>query len=179
MEAAKDGRSGGWVLPAAVILGIATACAPAGRASDGVDAPWAAPIRTADDALGRKEYSAALRLWHEAYRAALAAPGWEGLMAAGDAYLRIGEATGLRRSADLKTREIYLAALTRARQQGSVDGVLRAAEGLAALGDVKAVAQCVRLAEVLAARDPDARADVRAFKARLTSPALAGREATR
>ena len=48
-----------------------------------------------------------------------------------------------------------------------MDGVLRVAEGFLTLGDVAAATQCVRVADRLAVRDPEARADVRAFAARL------------
>jgi len=66
----------------------------------------------------------------------------------------------------------FLAALFRARQQSALDGVLRAAEAFVTLGDIEVVTQCVRIAKLLAAQDPEKQADVRAFTARLADPAL-------
>jgi len=60
-----------------------------------------------------------------------------------------------------------LEALARARRVGSLDGVLSAAEGLAALGDREGVERAIRIAEALAAGNPEARADVRAFARRI------------
>ena len=94
--------------------------------------------------------------------------GWEGLVEVAGTYRHIGEVTGLNQSFETKAREVYGRALVRARQQASVEGVLRAAEGFLILGDVATATQCVRVADRLAGRDPEARADVRAFAARLS-----------
>ena len=51
--------------------------------------PWAFPIRTMDSALTAGDLSAAERAWHEAYVAALGARRWEGMLAVGDAALRL------------------------------------------------------------------------------------------
>jgi hypothetical protein len=118
-----------------------------------------------DAALARRHYSAALKTWQDAYAFAMADPGWDGLVAAADAYRRIGEATGFRKSADGKARELYLNALGRARRQSSVTGVLRVGEAFIALGDPAMATQCARFAQ-LVARDPEAQADVRAFVTR-------------
>lgn len=134
------------------------------------DAPWTAHIRKADQALAERNVSAAELAWHEAFIAALRSRHWRGLVEVGDAYLRIGEVAGARKASEAKARQLYLAALFRARQQGSVEGVLRTAEAFAALGDREVVDQCLRIAEGLAAqaRDAQARALVRAFAERLT-----------
>jgi hypothetical protein len=138
-------------------------------------APWTNPIERVDGALARKQYSVAVRAWQEAHSAAVAAPGWEGLLAAGQAYRRIGEATGFRKSADAKARELYMTALTRARRESSVAGVLRVAEAFHGLGDRDVALQCARIAERLALRDPEAQADVRAAIVRLSEvPIVAG-----
>jgi 16S rRNA (cytosine967-C5)-methyltransferase len=73
-----------------------------------------------------------------------------------------------------KGRRIYLAALFRARQQESLDGVLRTAEAFAGLGDRELVDRCLRIAESLAARVPDAQARerVREVAERLTNQTL-------
>ncbi len=77
----------------------------------------------------------------------------------GDAYLRIAGTAEGRKTAEAKARRIYLAALFRARQQRSVQGMLRTAEAFAALGDREVTEQCLILAERLAeeARDAEAR----------------------
>ena len=68
---------------------------------------------------------------------------------------------GFKKAAEVKARTIYLAALFRARQEASLDGVLRAAEAFAELGDAPVVEQCLKLARPLAAETRDARADRR------------------
>ena len=51
--------------------------------------------------------------------------------------------------------------------QASVEGILRVTEGYHALGDTQMVGLGIRVAERLAARDPEAQADIRTFRARL------------
>jgi hypothetical protein len=98
----------------------------------------------------------------------------------GDAYLRIGEVAKGREPAKAKARSLYMAALLRARSQGSLDGVLRAGEAFAALGDHGVASQAIRIAEALAAEgnDPYASARVRSIKERLTTRTIAGKGAT-
>lgn len=132
------------------------------------DNPWAPAIQQVDTALARKEYSAALRAANDAYALALGTTRWDGMVCAGDLYRRIGEATGLRRSFEGKAREAYQKAFFRARQQASVEGILRATEGYALLGDTQMVGLGLRVAERLAAGDPEAQADIRTFRARLS-----------
>lgn len=99
------------------------------------DTPWMVHVRTMDEALAKKKISAAMRAWHHAYDAALESQHWEGLVEVANASLRIGDVAGLRKTSEVKARWIYLAALLRAREQRSLDGVLRTAEAFAALGD--------------------------------------------
>lgn len=136
---------------------------PAGREAD--EGPWSPHLRKVDEALAERNVSAAERAWQEAYLATLRSPRWEGMVELGDAYLRIGEAAGGRQFALLKARERYLAALLRARQQGSLGGVLRTAEAFAALGDRALVDESLRIAEEVSAKanDPEARERVRVF----------------
>lgn len=133
--------------------------------------PWTAHLQKMDDALIKDNVSAAVRAWREAHAAALGSQRWKSMVEVGDAYLRIGEAVEFRRAFVPKAREIYMAALSRARQQGALDGVLRTAEAFVALGDREVVEQCVRIAEDLAARarDAQARARVNAVAQRLAS----------
>ncbi len=132
---------------------------PAGR-------PWAASLRRVEDALAQKNVSAAELAWHDAHGAALRSRRWEGMLDVGDAYLRLGEVAKGREAAEATARTLYLSALFRARQEESLDGVLRTAEAFAALGDREVVDQCIRIAELLAAQDPEGQADVRAFRER-------------
>lgn len=136
------------------------------------EAPWARALGEVDGALARKNVSAAELAWHHAYGAALRSRRWEGLVEVGDAYLKIGRAAGRPRAWEAKARRIYLAALFRARQQGSLDGVLRTTEAFAALGDHEVVRQGLRIAERMAAESPDAGAvdRTRALRERLTTP---------
>jgi len=135
---------------------------------------WKARLQRVDDALARNDLAGAEMLWREAYAAALKSRHWEGLVAVGDAYRRLGERAGFHGTSDAKARETYLAALFRARSQGSLEGVLRAAQGFADLGDHGIVEQCIRVAHGVAARSRDPRAEdrVRAFAERWAARAL-------
>ncbi len=93
------------------------------------------------------EARAALRAWHDAYAAALASRGWEPMLEVGDAALGLGDAAGTPEAARARARRAYLHAFTRARRAGSVDGVLRAAQAFADLGDREVAAQCLDVAE--------------------------------
>jgi len=135
-------------------------------------APWAADLAALDASLARQDVSAAAQRWQAGHAAALASRRWEGLVAMGDAARRLGAASGARQVVgDARARTLYLGALFRARQQGAVAGVLRAAEAFADLGDREVVAQSLRLAGELAARsgDPQADARVRALSGHLAA----------
>lgn len=155
---------------------VGTALAGNAAALANPEGPWATATQQVDTALARKEYSAALRAANDAYALALGTTRWDGMVCAGDLYRRIGEATGLRRSFEAKAREAYQKAFFRARQQASVEGVLRSIEGYAALGDTQMVGLGLRVAERLAARDPEAQADIRTFRARLGDPSFTAGE---
>jgi hypothetical protein len=129
---------------------------------------WKARLQGIDDALARNDVAGAEGFWREAYAAALKSRHWEGMVAVGDAYRRIGARAGFRAIAHAKARETYLAALFRARSQGSVDGVLRAAQGFTDLGDHAVVEQCLGVARSVAAqsKDPHAGERVRMFAER-------------
>jgi hypothetical protein len=134
-------------------------------------APWSAPIQRADKALSQKDVHAAEWAWREAYGLALRSRGWEGLLAIGDARLRIGDLRGDDASEEADARKLYLAALFRARDQGSLDGVLRSTERFAGLGDYEMASHGIRIAGDVAARgrDPQALARVRAFAEQLAA----------
>ena len=129
---------------------------------------WQAQLDRVDEALGRNDQAQALLLWREAYAAALRSRHWQGLVAVGDTYRRLGARGGFEKAAVAKARQPYLVALFRARQEGSVDGVLRVADAFAELGDDAVVQQCLAIARATAAQAHDARATdrVRAFAER-------------
>jgi hypothetical protein len=132
------------------------------------EAPWTASLRRVDSALAQRNVSVAELEWHRAYVHALRSRRWEGLVEVGNAYLRIADLANGRKLAAGRARRLYLDALFRARQQGSLDGVLRTADAFSALGDREVVAQCLHVAERVAQRtdDPRARERVEAFRAR-------------
>jgi hypothetical protein len=134
-------------------------------------APWAGHIREMDEALAQKNVDAAERAWHDAYLAALGSRFWQGMVEVGDASLRIGAVRGFRKVSEATARQAYLAALSRASQLGSLEGVLRTAQALAVLGDRAVVERCLRVAENLASQTPTAQAKnrVRALKAQLAA----------
>jgi anti-sigma factor RsiW len=73
------------------------------------------------------------------------AASWQIVVRAGDAARVRGDAPAARRA--------YLAALSRARDEGSRTGVLRAAEGFKALGDAQMVEQALRTAALVGPED--------------------------
>lgn len=138
---------------------------------EALDTPWTAHLGRVELALAERNVSAAELAWHAAYVEALRSPRWEGMLEVGEAALRVGGVAGPRKPAEAKARRAYLTVLFRARQHGSLDGVLRAAEAFAALGDREVAEQGLYIAQHLAARaqDADARERVRAVAERLTA----------
>jgi hypothetical protein len=127
---------------------------------------WKAQIQIVDWALDERNLSVAVGAWHDAYGTALTSRSWESMIAVGEAFVRIGQATGTPNAAMPTARQAYLTALSRARRDRSVDGMLRTADAFAALGDRAVVQQCIVVAEQFAARDESARRRVREYRAR-------------
>jgi hypothetical protein len=147
-------------LGAVLLLGTAmTLFAP--RRLD--DAPRArtTPLRRMDEALTSGDIRLAERAWHDAYGQALGSRRWEGMVEAGDTALRIRAVAKDQRLAAPTARRAYLTALVRARDLGSVDGVLRTAEAFARLGDGEVVEQALRVARDLGGVHPEVEARVR------------------
>jgi hypothetical protein len=115
------------------------------------DEQWKTHVIRVDRALASHDVSAAVRAWHEAYGAALASRGWEGMITVGDAFLRIGSEAGTASGARANARQAYVNALVRAHRDRSIEGMRRTAEAFAALGDRAVAAQCRRVADELAA----------------------------
>jgi hypothetical protein len=144
-----------------VALGLAAGAAGASKTTAS-RASRAPSLDAVERVLGRGDIAAAERALRDAYGAAVGSRTWEGMVEVGDASRRVGQAPGARGRAAARAREAYLAALLRARQQGSLPGVVRAAEGFAALGDREPVDACIRVAMELAARLTDAQQRERA-----------------
>ena len=120
----------------AVLLAVAVTQArqtPVPRADH--ESTWRTHVRVVDEALARGDTSAAIRLWQDAYGAALGSRRWDAMLEVGDAFVRIGHATGAPNGAKPNARQAYLVALTRARAQRSPDGVMLVADAFARLGD--------------------------------------------
>ena len=147
-------------LAGAIMLGIpgrpgALIPGPASQAPERADA-WVADLHQAEHARAQRDLGAARQAWQRAFRAALASRRWEGMLEVGNASLRIGDSPGAREPSLATARRLYLEAFFRAKAEGSLEGVLRAAEAFAALGDHEVVAQCLRVAERMAAGVNDA-----------------------
>jgi hypothetical protein len=112
-----------------------------------IGAVWRGYLRVVDQALGQRDIDQAQRAWESAHLAAVESPSWEGLIATGEASLRIGDATSGRTSAEHSARRAYFAALYRACRANSLEGILRAAEAFEALGDREVVEECLGLVE--------------------------------
>jgi hypothetical protein len=149
------------VLGGAALLGaLEVALARASNYIMRPSAPWVTPLQDMDAALAQADLAAAAAARHRAHLAALGSRSWEGFLAVGDAALRIGDAAGDRRAMEPAARRAYLRALTYARAQRSLDGVLQATESFARLGDRDTVEQGIRMARDLAGTDDDAQARV-------------------
>jgi hypothetical protein len=150
------------VLAAATLLAVLEVTAERGADPPlRSDTSWASALRETEEAAAGGDVRAAVRVREETYRAAVTGRTWEGFLAAGDAVLRLGDLTQNRGAAEPDARRLYLAALFRARSQYSLDGVLKATDAFARLGDRDVVAQGLAIAQDLAGSDPAAQARVR------------------
>jgi len=125
---------------------MASNATPTVRTAD----PWASHLLAVEQATADGNTTAAVAAWHDAYLAARAARSWEGMLAVGDAYLRLGEVMQFRQASEARARQLYLTALFRARHDRSVEGVVRATEAFARLGDRDVARQGLRIADDLA-----------------------------
>ncbi len=139
----------------------------------------AARISAVAEAAQRGDLSAAHEEWYAAYRLLRPTRDWHGMAALGDAAMNVAGASGSRQPWEGDARQAYLGALFRARAEQSLDGILRATEAFATLGDREVVAEGLRIADSVAARTatPGARELVGSYRARLgggTLPSDAG-----
>jgi len=144
------------------------AVVPAGRSQD--DGVWTAHLRVVETELARGHVDVAVRVWHDAYGAALESRSWESMLAVGDAFMRIGHAAGTPGGARMNARDAYVIALIRARRNHSVDGALQSAEAFREIGDRAIVEQCLHVAAQLAAGDDHAQQKVRQARERWAAP---------
>jgi hypothetical protein len=158
----------GLVVSGTLVSGAVGAPRGAGAAlSSHGAAPWIGHLATMDAALHRGDVVAAHKAWHEAYGAALGSRRWDGFADLADASLRMGRASASPNAGVPRARDLYLCALFRARDAGSLDGVLRVAASFSSLGDRDVMVQAVRMADRLAAKaaTPSQRAQLAAVTA--------------
>ncbi len=130
-----------------MLSGTASAAQPEGPTAH---AAWIAHIETVNAELRCGEIGTMLRAWHAACASALDGGTWDAMIAIGDAALRIGQSTGFKVAFAAKARQAYHVAFFRAHHQASVEGVRRAGDCFAALGEEELAAQCRVAAERLA-----------------------------
>jgi len=130
---------------------------------------WRQRLERVHEAVVLGDSRTAVAAWREAYAAAMRGGQWRDLIEVGEAALWVGDVAEFAETAPGAARKSYLTALYRAQAQRSVDGVLQAAEGFAALGDRAAVQNCLVMATRLAEDDPQAQASIRAFSDRFTA----------
>jgi hypothetical protein len=128
--------------------------------------PWSGYFRAVDCTLGQSDVNGTRRVWENAHLAADEGLGWEALIEAGRACLRLDGATGGPPAAQPAARRAYFAALYRACRENSFEGILSTAEAFADLGDREVVEECLGLAE-LRADGAETRRHVAAFVVRL------------
>lgn len=161
---------GVWLL-ALMALGAGAA---AGQALMGRGAGLFPPARSQSVNEAAAPIHAAALALDQAYRAAAAGGHWAELVELGHAFRRLGHVAGDPATFDAAALATFRAALTHARRQTSLDGVLRAAEGFGELGDRNGLKESVRIAELLAAGDPEAEADLRTLTTRFADQLAGG-----
>ena len=137
---------GGMMLVLVVVLSGCEA-----QRGDPDTASWDQYIKAMDDALARGDFYAADLARQTAYLMALGSQRWEAMVAMGDAYARFADAQGASPTLRSEARRVYRSALFRARRQGSVEGVLRVSEALAARGDREGAREGLAMATAMAA----------------------------
>src|SRR5258708_27670849 len=118
-----------------------TVALPTIPSAEAAGTDWAAEIQAMDAALARGDATTAQAAWREAYAAAHTGRGWPGMVAVGDAAIRLGRATGTVAVAESRARRVYLTALFRARRHDSLDGALAAGEAFGTPGDPEGAEQ--------------------------------------
>src|SRR5256886_15796248 len=91
-----------------------------GRTTARIEAsgPWTEHIHAMDQALAERNATTAVRAWRNAYAAALATPGWRGLVEVAAGSPRICALPGFGKAPEARARETDLLAPFRARPRG-------------------------------------------------------------
>ena len=145
-------RSGCQVLALGMMLVTAlvgAGCQASGGAPQTV--PWDQYIEVMDEALARDDFYAADLARRTAYLLAIGSKRWDALAAVGEAYVRFADHPGADPVLRSEARRVYRSAMFRARQQNSVDGIVRVSEDFAALGDMDVAREGLVMAQTLAA----------------------------
>jgi hypothetical protein len=161
-----------WVASCLIACVVVSGAALSWRDSRPSVADWRLPLDHATAALAAGDLPSARVAWEDAYRAAMGTRDPEGLLAAGAAALRIGEAGERRGVAVAEARRLFLAAFLQAREREDAESMARAGEAFAELGDQEVAARAFTLAMALATRrgDQAARQRVAALMARVGQP---------
>jgi hypothetical protein len=163
MNVATAARIGAYLF--AVLLATAPALATTGTfRAPTVD--WREPLQRAERALANDERAAAQQAWEQAYRAAVQGRSAEGLLAVGEAYLRIGEAARDRATAVAWARRAFLTALFQAREQRDAPGVAGVATAFISLGDHEVGNRGLEIATAIATERGDVEARERIVQLR-------------
>jgi hypothetical protein len=113
----------------------------------------ASHLHAMDAALAAQDVRAAVKARHEAEVTARTSSGWEAPLAVGEAPLRLGAAAEVREIAERWARRAFHLTFTRTREASSLEGMLRAAEAFAALGDRETAQHFARVAAELAGKN--------------------------
>ena len=140
---------GGWIGGLMIAMFALSGCG--GARSEPPTTPWDQYIEAMDEALARGDFYAADLARHTAYLMALGSRRWDAMAAVGDAYVRFADFPGASPTLRPEARRIYRSALVRARQRGSIEGVLRVSEAFAALGDKEVAREGLAMAAAMAA----------------------------
>ncbi|MBI1846953.1 MAG: hypothetical protein HYR86_08280 [Candidatus Rokubacteria bacterium] len=111
---------------------------------------WPVCLDEVRHALQERNVGTAMAAWRHGYAAALASGDWRGIVALGDAALRIGDVAGMHTLFFAAARDMYLQAFVHARRARDLEGVLRIAQAFGELGEREVVDWCVRIARELA-----------------------------
>ncbi len=121
-------------------------------------------LQAVDTALASGDVAGAADTWLRAHGQAQRARSWEALLAVGEASLKVGTSPGARIDATARARRLFLAALFRAQDARSLDGVLAASNAFASLGDRETVEQGIRIGRRIAGPDLLAQDRIRRFE---------------
>ena len=113
----------GQVLARGMLLAVTISGCEA-TSADPYAASWDQYIQVMDDALTRGDLNAAEMARQEAFLAARGSRRWDAMVAVGDASVRLMRSPGASPTLGAEARRIYRWALFRARQQGSLEGVV-------------------------------------------------------